>query len=104
MPRPPHKNKHSAIEEKEKVISDAGHSFFTPEEIDKVKAPFEMLRSKTSASDQFSEEISIHPEDMGRVIGKQGRIIRAIREVMKLAAAKKQVYVEIVLAETAAPA
>jgi|CXWL01.1.fsa_nt_gi antitoxin component HigA of HigAB toxin-antitoxin module len=73
MPRPPHKNKHSAIEEKEKVISDAGHSFFTPEEIDKVKAPFEMLRSKTSASDQFSEEISIHPEDMGihKAIGEE---------------------------------
>ena len=46
-------------------------------------------------------EITIHltvaPEDMGKVIGKQGRIARAIRTVVKAAAVKenKKVTVEI---------
>ncbi|MBP7332364.1 MAG: KH domain-containing protein, partial [Firmicutes bacterium] len=37
-------------------------------------------------------------EDMGKVIGKQGRIAKAIRAVVKVAAArqKKKVIVEII--------
>ncbi|MBI4035099.1 MAG: KH domain-containing protein [Candidatus Chisholmbacteria bacterium] len=31
---------------------------------------------------------SVHPEDMGRVIGKQGRIINAIRTLVKVKALK----------------
>lgn len=47
------------------------------------------------------KEIIIHlivaPEDMGKVIGKQGRIAKAIRTVVKAAAVKenKKVSVEI---------
>lgn len=47
------------------------------------------------------KEITIHltvaPEDMGKVIGKQGRIAKAIRCVVKAAASKedKKVVVEI---------
>ena len=47
------------------------------------------------------KEITIHltvaPEDMGKEIGKQGRIARAIRTVVKAAAVKenKKVTVEI---------
>ncbi|MBM7854374.1 putative RNA-binding protein YlqC (UPF0109 family) [Desulfohalotomaculum tongense] len=43
-------------------------------------------------------ELSVAPDDMGKVIGKQGRIARAIRTVVKAAAAKqrKKVMVEIV--------
>jgi len=47
------------------------------------------------------KEITIHltvaPEDMGKVIGKQGRIAKAIRTVVKAAAVKadKRVTVEI---------
>ncbi|NLW25729.1 MAG: KH domain-containing protein [Clostridia bacterium] len=42
-------------------------------------------------------ELSVSPEDMGKVIGKQGRIAKAIRTVVKAAAAKegKKVSVEI---------
>ena len=41
--------------------------------------------------------LSVAPEDMGRVIGKQGRIAKAIRTVMKAAASKagEKVIVEI---------
>jgi hypothetical protein len=43
-------------------------------------------------------ELQVAPEDMGKVIGKQGRIARAIRSVVKVAAArqKKKVIVEII--------
>ena len=43
-------------------------------------------------------ELKVDPEDMGKVIGKQGRIARAIRTVVKSAASKddKKVIVEIV--------
>ena len=43
-------------------------------------------------------ELSVDPDDMGKVIGKQGRIAKAIRTVVKAAATKenKKVTVEIV--------
>ena len=42
-------------------------------------------------------ELRVGPDDMGKVIGKQGRIAKAIRTVVKAASAKaeKPVYVEI---------
>ena len=42
-------------------------------------------------------ELSVGPEDMGKVIGKQGRIAKAIRAVVRAATAKnaKPVFVEI---------
>ena len=41
--------------------------------------------------------LSVAPADMGRVIGKQGRIAKAIRSVVKAAASRedKKVIVEI---------
>lgn len=43
-------------------------------------------------------ELSVAPEDMGRIIGKQGHIAKAIRTVVRSAAGrqKKHVTVEIV--------
>ncbi len=43
-------------------------------------------------------ELRVAPEDMGKVIGKQGRIAKAIRTVVKAAAVKenKRVIVEII--------
>lgn len=43
--------------------------------------------------------IHANPEDMGKVIGKSGRIIRALRDLVKLMAAKQGVYVDVILAE-----
>ena len=42
--------------------------------------------------------LHVAPDDMGRVIGKQGRIAKALRSVVKAAAAKedKRVVVDIV--------
>lgn len=43
-------------------------------------------------------ELKVAPTDMGKVIGKQGRIAKAIRTVVKAAALKeeKKVVVEII--------
>lgn len=43
-------------------------------------------------------ELKVAPDDMGKVIGKQGRIAKAIRTVVKAAAVKenKRVVVEII--------
>lgn len=43
-------------------------------------------------------ELKVAPDDMGKVIGKQGRIAKALRTVVKAAATKadKKVVVDIV--------
>lgn len=43
-------------------------------------------------------ELRVAPEDMGKVIGKQGRIAKAVRSVVKAATARseKPVFVEII--------
>jgi len=35
-------------------------------------------------------ELSVAPEDMGKIIGKQGRIAKAIRRVLKAASVKQE--------------
>lgn len=37
--------------------------------------------------------------DLGRIIGKHGRIIKAIRDVIKIMAIKQDTYVDIMIAE-----
>ncbi len=43
-------------------------------------------------------ELRVAPEDMGKVIGKQGRIAQALRTIVKAAAVKdgKRVMIEII--------
>lgn len=43
--------------------------------------------------------IKVDPADMGRVIGKEGKVIRALRNVMKIPAMKEQKKIQISLAE-----
>ena len=43
--------------------------------------------------------IHAHPEDMGKIIGKQGRIIKAIRDLIKILGAKHNTYVDVAIAE-----
>lgn len=47
---------------------------------------------------EITYELSVHPSDVGKVIGKQGRIAKALRTVVTSAAVKenKRVNVEIV--------
>ncbi len=54
--------------------------------------------NEVEGSHSLIVELSVAPEDMGKVIGKQGRIAKAIRTVVKAAAIRenKRVVVEIV--------
>lgn len=44
--------------------------------------------------------VKTHPDDVGKVIGKSGRIIKAIRDLMKIIASKHNTYVDVTLAES----
>lgn len=44
-------------------------------------------------------ELSVDPSDMGRIIGKSGRIIRAVRDLVRILAVKRNVKVNVLLQE-----
>jgi hypothetical protein len=45
--------------------------------------------------------ITVDPSDMGKVIGKEGKVIRSIRNIMKVKAMKTDKRIKISLAEQA---
>ena len=55
--------------------------------------------------DEVEEEgkkiLVIHADqtDIGKIIGKHGRIIRAIRDLIKIIAVKQNTYVDVTIAE-----
>ena len=53
---------------------------------------------ETEGPEAIILELSVAQEDMGKVIGKQGRIAKAVRTIVKAASAKssKPVFVEII--------
>ena len=62
-----------------------------------VDHPEEVVVTETETDKALVVELKVAQEDMGKVIGKQGRIAKSIRTVVKAAAAKedKKVVVEI---------
>ena len=62
-----------------------------------VQNPEEVSVTETEGPEAIILELHVAPEDMGKVIGKQGRIAKAIRTVVKAATARnsKPVFVEI---------
>ncbi|TYP59959.1 KH domain-containing protein [Thermosediminibacter litoriperuensis] len=62
-----------------------------------VDHPEEVAVNRVEGEQSVIIELKVHPDDMGKIIGKQGRIAKAIRTVVKAAAAKegKRVIVEI---------
>ncbi|MBC7087344.1 MAG: KH domain-containing protein [Tissierellales bacterium] len=63
-----------------------------------VDNPEEVKVTEIEGTQSVIIELRVAPEDMGKVIGKQGRIAKAIRTVVKAAAIKqnKRVVVEII--------
>lgn len=62
-----------------------------------VDNPDEVVVTESMKVEDTLIELKVSPADMGKVIGKQGRIAKAIRSVVKAAASKedKKVIVEI---------
>lgn len=63
-----------------------------------VDNPDQVQVAEVTGEQSIILELKVAPEDMGKVIGKQGRIAKAIRTVVKAAAVKenKHVVVEII--------
>ena len=63
-----------------------------------VDHPEEVVVTETENDKTILVELKVAPEDMGKVIGRGGRIAKCIRVVMRAAAAKenKRVIVDIV--------
>ena len=61
-----------------------------------VEHPDEVVVTETENEKSILVELKVAPSDMGKVIGKQGRIAKAIRSVVKAASSKedKKVVVE----------
>ena len=62
-----------------------------------VDHPEEVKVTETEREDAILVELSVAPADMGKVIGKSGKIAKAIRSVVKAASveSEKKVIVEI---------
>ena len=63
-----------------------------------VENPDEVVVTEKEEGKNVVVELHVAPSDMGKVIGKQGRIAKAIRSVVKAASSKdnKRVDVEII--------
>ena len=66
-----------------------------------VENPGEVQVTETETDSEINIELKVAQSDMGKVIGKQGRIAKAIRSVVKAASSKetKKVNVDIVTNE-----
>ena len=62
-----------------------------------VDDPASVFVTETEDDDQIVLNLTVAPDDMGKVIGKQGRIAKAIRTVVRAAGSKgdKKIMVDI---------
>jgi len=63
-----------------------------------VDYPEQVIVTETIKPDSVLIELRVSPDDMGKVIGKQGKIAKSIRTIVKSAASKenKKIIVDIV--------
>lgn len=60
-----------------------------------VDNPEDVMVAALEDENSLTLELHVNEQDMGKVIGKQGRIAKAIRLVMKAAAVKKNTRVNV---------
>jgi predicted RNA-binding protein YlqC (UPF0109 family) len=60
-----------------------------------VDDPESVSVTETQGEQSLMLELRVAPDDMGKVIGKQGRIAKAIRTVVKAAANKENMRVNV---------
>jgi predicted RNA-binding protein YlqC (UPF0109 family) len=63
-----------------------------------VDHPDDVVVREVTDGDNVTYRLSVHSDDMGKVIGKQGRVAKAIRTVVYAAATneKKHIHLEII--------
>lgn len=67
-----------------------------------VDHPDEVLVNESQIQGMTNLSLKVNPSDIGKVIGKEGKIIRAIRNIVKILAIKdgKRVNIELVEDQT----
>lgn len=60
-----------------------------------VDNPDEVVVTEKENGKNIVVELHVAAEDMGKVIGKQGRIAKAIRSVVKAASSKENIKVDV---------
>ena len=60
-----------------------------------VDNPDEVVVTEKTEGRNVTVELRVAPSDMGKVIGKQGRIAKAIRSVVKAASSKDNLRVDV---------
>ena len=66
-----------------------------------VENPDSVHIDETEEEGMTQYSISVGKEDIGKVIGKEGKVIRALRNAMKIKALKHNVRISISLVEAA---
>ena len=64
-----------------------------------VEHPDEVRVEESEGENGFTYTLFVHPDDMGRVIGKNGRIIQSIRNLAKVRAVKENIRAYIAIGE-----
>ena len=54
-----------------------------------VSYPDELVVTEQRSADVVVLPLRVHPDDMGKVIGRQGRVAQAIRTLLKVAATRQ---------------
>lgn len=62
-----------------------------------VDNPEKVEISETEDADMTNFSIKVDPSDMGKIIGKGGKVIRAIRNVIKISAIKQNKKINVSL-------
>jgi predicted RNA-binding protein YlqC (UPF0109 family) len=64
-----------------------------------VQHPDDVQVREIEREDEHIYELRVNPEDMGRVIGKNGSVAKAVRTLIAAAAAKKQIRATLEIVE-----
>jgi predicted RNA-binding protein YlqC (UPF0109 family) len=60
-----------------------------------VDEPDAVTITRVAHADETVLEVAVGPEDVGKVVGRQGRIIKAIRTLARAAGASEETYVHV---------
>ena len=60
-----------------------------------VEKPEEVVVTETKSGDEIIIELKVAPSDMGKIIGRQGRIAKALRSVVKAASSRTDTKVSV---------
>lgn len=64
-----------------------------------VDNPDDVAVEETDDNGYVTLTISVNKDDMGKIIGKEGKVIRSLRNIMKIPAMKQNKKINISLAE-----